>query len=39
MFKSLLNRENVFAICLCLIILLVVIVTADSTPEWIYQGF
>ena len=43
MMKTLLHnvfsRENVFALLLCLIILLVIIVTADSSPQWIYQGF
>ncbi|MBN1201462.1 MAG: hypothetical protein JXJ20_06365 [Anaerolineae bacterium] len=33
------SRENVFALLLCLIVLLVIIVTADTSPQWIYQGF
>jgi hypothetical protein len=33
------SRENGFALLLCVIILLVIIVTADSSPQWIYQGF
>lgn len=33
------SRENVFALLLCVIIILVIIVTADSSPQWIYQGF
>jgi hypothetical protein len=33
------SRENVFALLLCVIILLVIIVTADASPQWIYQGF
>ena len=36
---KLLTRENVFALALCIILILVVIVTADSAPTWIYQGF
>jgi hypothetical protein len=36
---KLLTRENVFALALCLIVILVLIVTADSAPTWIYQGF
>jgi hypothetical protein len=36
---KLLTRENVFALALCIIVILVLIVTADSTPTWIYQGF
>ncbi len=39
MFRKMFSRENVFAVCLCLIVLVVIIVTADSAPEWIYQGF
>jgi hypothetical protein len=37
--RKLFSRENVFAVALCLIILLLIIVTADTAPEWIYQGF
>lgn len=37
--KTLLSRENVFALLLCLIIIMVIIVTADAAPQWIYQGF
>lgn len=33
------SRENLFALALCLIILLVIVVTADASPRWIYQGF
>ncbi len=33
------SRENVFALLLCLIVILVIIVTADASPQWIYQGF
>ena len=36
---KLFSRENLFALLLCVIILLVIIVTADSSPQWIYQGF
>ena len=39
MIKKLFSRENVFALLLCVIVLLVIIVTADSSPQWIYQGF
>jgi hypothetical protein len=37
--KRLLSRENLFALGLCMILILLVIVTADSAPQWIYQGF
>ncbi len=33
------NRENIFAVALCVILILLVIVTSDSTPQFIYQGF
>jgi len=35
----LLSRENLLAILFCLILILLVILTADSAPIWIYQGF
>ena len=31
--------ENWWALCLCLIIILVIIFTTDQSPQWIYQGF
>lgn len=34
-----LNRENVLAVGLCVLLILLVIVTADSAPRFIYQGF
>ncbi len=37
--RKLFTRENTFALLLCLIIIFVIIVTADSSPQWIYQGF
>lgn len=37
--KRIFSRENVFALLLCVIITLLIIVTADSSPQWIYQGF
>ncbi len=42
-FRSLLrhifSRENLFALLLCAILVLVIIVTTDNAPQWIYQGF
>jgi hypothetical protein len=38
-FRKLFSRENAFALLLCLIIIFVIILTADSAPQWIYQGF
>jgi hypothetical protein len=37
--RRLLSRENLYALALCLIVLLLIIVTSDSSPQWIYQGF
>jgi hypothetical protein len=41
--KKLLNilftRENILALVLCLILIALVIFTADTSPTWIYQGF
>jgi hypothetical protein len=37
--KRLLTRENLLALLLCLLLLALVIFTADSSPVWIYQGF
>lgn len=39
MLSQLLTRENVFAIVLCLLLVLLVIVTAETAPQWIYQNF
>ncbi len=37
--KRLFARENLWAVALCLVVILVIIFTADSAPLWIYQGF
>ncbi|MGZ9164100.1 MAG: hypothetical protein ACXW4U_02880 [Anaerolineales bacterium] len=33
------TRENLLAVLLCLILIALVIFTADTSPTWIYQGF
>ena len=33
------NKENLLALLLCIILIVLVIFTADSSPTWIYQGF
>lgn len=33
------RRENLYALGLCLLLILLVIVTTDTAPQWIYQGF
>ncbi len=37
--KSIFSRKNLYALLLCLAILLIIIMTADKAPQWIYQGF
>jgi hypothetical protein len=33
------TRENLIALAICLILIALVIATADGAPQWIYQGF
>ena len=33
------NRENLLALALTLVLIALVIFTADNAPTWIYQGF
>lgn len=37
--RGLLTRENLLAVALCLILVAIVIFTAEHSPQWIYQGF
>jgi len=37
--RRILTRENLLAIVLCLMVILLIIATSDSAPRWIYQGF
>jgi len=37
--QVLFTRENLMAVMLCLILIALVIFTADTSPTWIYQGF
>lgn len=37
--KRLFSRENLLALILCLILILLIIATTDNAPLWIYQGF
>lgn len=37
--KRIFSRENMLALALALIIIALIVFTADVTPEWIYQGF
>lgn len=33
------SRENMLAVGLCVVVILLLIATTDSAPQWIYQGF
>jgi hypothetical protein len=33
------TRENFLALLLCLILIAVIVMTTDTAPRWIYQGF
>jgi preprotein translocase subunit SecE len=37
--QVLFTRENLLAVLLCLILIALIIFTADTSPTWIYQGF
>ncbi len=37
--RRIFTRQNLWALVLCLVIILMIIFTADSAPLWIYQGF
>jgi hypothetical protein len=39
LYRMLFTRENLLALVLCLILIALVIFTADTSPTWIYQGF
>jgi len=39
MLKKLLSRENIYALLLFLILIALLILTVDKSPQWIYQGF
>jgi hypothetical protein len=39
MWRRIFSRENVYAVALCMIVIMVIILTSDASPQWIYQGF
>jgi len=39
MFSRIFSRENLLALLLCGVVILLMIVTTDAAPQWIYQGF
>ncbi|MGC1376202.1 MAG: hypothetical protein WA821_08270 [Anaerolineales bacterium] len=36
---SIFTRENLLALALTLVLIALVVFTADNAPTWIYQGF
>lgn len=39
MVRKLFSRENIAAMLICLVVIVVLILTVDQSPQWIYQGF
>jgi len=37
--RNIISRENIYAVLLCLLLIAILIATADLSPQWIYQGF
>ncbi len=37
--SRLFTRENLYALLLCLALILLLVLTASQAPQWIYQGF
>jgi hypothetical protein len=37
--KRLLTPENIWALVLFLIVVALIVLTTDDSPNWIYQGF
>jgi hypothetical protein len=37
--RAIFSRENLCALLVCLALILILIFTADQSPQWIYQGF
>lgn len=38
-FQKLFSKENLYALLFCLMLIALVLLTADTAPVWIYQGF
>jgi hypothetical protein len=39
LFATIFSRENLLALFFAILLVLLVIFTADTSPTWIYQGF
>ena len=38
-FRRFWTRENALALLGCLVLIALAVLTADASPQWIYQGF
>jgi len=39
MLKTIFSRENLSAFLIALLIIFIIILSTDTSPQWIYQGF
>lgn len=39
MIRRIFSRENLYAVLVCLALVLILILTSSQAPQWIYQGF
>ena len=39
LFHEVFSKENFYALLFCLLLIAILIFTADKIPQWIYQGF
>ena len=37
--RRFMSQENLYAVLLCLLLLALLVLSTDSAPQWIYQGF
>ncbi len=37
--RRVLSRENLLAVIICLLLVLLTVMSAETAPLWIYQGF
>ena len=37
--EKIFSQENLAALFLCLVVIFILILTTDQSPQWIYQGF
>jgi hypothetical protein len=37
--RQIFTLENLAAVLICILLIILVILTSDQSPQWIYQGF